>query len=28
VNALAKANIDAVPWTSAEGQEIVKLAAK
>lgn len=28
VNALAKANIDAVPWTSAEGQEIVKLATK
>ena len=28
VNALAKANIDAVPWNSAEGQEIVKLAAK
>jgi cell division septation protein DedD len=28
VNALAKANIDAVPWTSADGQEIVKLAAK
>ncbi len=28
VNALAKANIDAVPWTSAAGQEIVKLAAQ
>ena len=28
VNALAKANIDAVPWTSPEGQEIEKLAAK
>ena len=28
VNALAKADIAAVPWTSPEGQEIVKLAAK
>lgn len=28
VNALAKSNIAAVPWKSAEGQEIEKLAAK
>ena len=28
VNALAKANIVAVPWTSAQGQEIVKLATQ
>jgi len=28
VNALAKASIDAVPWTSAEGQEIEKLPGK
>jgi tetratricopeptide (TPR) repeat protein len=28
VNALAKANIDAVPWKSADGQEIVKLPGK
>ena len=28
VNALAKSNIAAVPWKSADGQEIEKLAAK